>query len=190
MIITISPPALEPITVAQVKSAARIDGSDRDADIAMTITAIRWGVEARLGRRLINQTIEVIGDDLDVAFDLIVPDVSSVVSVTYTDAAATQQTLDPSRYSLVARNADAAYLMPATGATWPDTAQTPGCVRARVIAGYGSTADSVPADIRHWMILRAAQLAQSSDGLVDQSIRELPYVDGLLDAHRVYRMAA
>ena len=55
-------PIIEPITVTELKTFARIDGSDEDTYLAGLIIAIRQAVENYLGRALISQTITLSMD--------------------------------------------------------------------------------------------------------------------------------
>ena len=88
-LITITGPAAEPVTVAEVKEAARADGTDLDSQIALLIPAFRRQAEHLQGRRLITQTVELVLDAFppDTDIDLLLPDVQSITSVIYTDEA-------------------------------------------------------------------------------------------------------
>lgn len=188
-LIDISGPAGEPVTSAEVKAAARIDGSEFDAQIAIIIPALRRQAEARLGRRLITQTVELVLDAFPVAdIDLKLPDVQSIASVKYIDAAGVEQTLASNLYSLDS-DSTPCWLLPAYGTAWPATLATANAVRVRFIVGYGATAAEVPDDIRLWMVAHAAQVLRIPEGITQGDLRELPFVDHLLDAHRVWSMA-
>ena len=100
-IIDIQAPAAEPIAPADVKASARIDGAEFDSQLAIIIPALRRHVEGRLGRRLINQTVELVLDRFPAAeIDLQLPSVSSIVSVKYLDANGTELSLARNAYTL------------------------------------------------------------------------------------------
>ena len=120
------------------------------------------------------------------AIDLQLPGVSAIVSVKYIDSDGAEQTLAPTALSLTA-SSFAGWLFPAYGERWPSACCTPGSVRVRFIAGYGDTAADVPEDIKLWMVAHAAQLLNSPDGLTDGSFQPSPFLEGLLDAHKVWR---
>ena len=52
-----------------------------------------------------------------------------------------------------------------------------------------SVRSDVPEDICLWMIAHAVQLLNNPDGQGDGSIKPLPFVDGLLDNYKVWRVA-
>lgn len=187
-IIQVSTPQTEPITADSVKASARIDGAEFDSQLAIIIPALRRHVEGRLGRRLINQTVELVLDRFPATeIDLQLPSVSSIVSVKYLDANGTEQTLASNAYVLDAASYTA-WLMPAYGQQWPETMDAANAVRVRFVVGYGADAAAVPEDIRLWMIAHAVQILNAPDGQGDGSIKPLPFVDGLLDNHKVWRV--
>jgi SPP1 family predicted phage head-tail adaptor len=112
-LIDISGPAGEPVTSAEIKASARIDGAEFDSQIAIIIPALRHQAEARIGRRLITQTVELVLDEFPVAdIDLTLPNVQSVISVKYLDVAGVEQTLASNLYSLDASSTPC-WLLPA-----------------------------------------------------------------------------
>lgn len=179
-LILITPPAVEPITAAEIKPAARIDGTEFDGQIAMVIPAIRAQAEHLLGRRLITQTVELVLDDFpsEVDIDLMLPDVQSIVSVKYYDASGVQQTIDGSAYYLDSESTPC-WLIPVSD--WPTTGDYANAVRIRYVVGYGNSATDVPADVRLWII------ASCQSALDNQPLPA--WIDRLLDAETVHRIA-
>lgn len=193
-LIDIQAPAVEPIASADVKASARIDGAEFDSQLAIIIPALRRQVEGRLGRRLINQTVELVLDRFPAAeIDLQLPGVSSIVSVKYLDGAGAEQMLASNAYALDAASYTA-WLLPASGQQWPETIAAANAVRVRFVAGYGAAASAVPEDIRLWMIAHAVQILSNPDGMLSgeglmAASRALPFVDGLLDYYKIWRVA-
>jgi len=186
-LIEISGPAGEPVTSAEIKAAARIDGSEFDSQLAIIIPALRHRAEALTGRRLITQTVELVLDAFPAAdIDLLLPNVQSIVSVKYIDTAGVEQTLASNLYSLDSASTPC-WLLPAYGTDWPETLATANAVRVRFTVGYGAGAANVPYDIRLWLIAHAAQVLRVPEGITQGDLRELPFVDHLLDAHKVWR---
>lgn len=180
-LILISGPAGEPVTSADVKTSARIDGTEFDSEIALLIPAVRQDAEHRLGRRLITQTVELVLDAFPAAeIDLRLPDVQSITSVKYLDAAGVEQTLASNAYSLVDQGAEVSptWLLPANGTSWPSTLDAANAVRVRFVVGFGSTAADVPAAIRQWIIATCVATLNRCD------VPE--FIDRLLDGHKVY----
>lgn len=189
-LIDITAPAAEPVLAADVKAAARIDSGNTafDATLTLLIPAMRRLAEARLGRRLITQTVELVLDAFpSVEIDLQLPDVQAITSVKYLDAeAGVETTLASTAYALDA-DSTPAWLLPAADTEWPDTYDSANAVRIRYTVGYGDAGSDVPADIRLWIIAHCVQALQAPAGVSAGAPAPLPYVDGLLDAYRVIR---
>jgi len=102
MLVTVTGPAAEPVTSAEIKASARIDGTEFDTQIAILITAFRQQAEHQQGRRLITQTVELILDAFpdEEEIDLLLPDAQSIMSIKYLDTAGTEQTLSGTVYAL------------------------------------------------------------------------------------------
>ncbi len=177
-LIIITPPAVEPVTVSEVKDSARIDGAALDAQIAILIAAFRAQAEHTLGRRLITQTVELALDAFpaDSDIDLLLPDVQSIVSVTYYDESEALQTIAADQYSLDAISVPC-WLLAVDG--WPATADAANVVRVRYVAGYGDAPADVPDNIRSWII---AQVCAAIDKQTPAA-----WLDRLLDAGMVHQ---
>lgn len=178
-LITITGPAAEPVTVAEVKEAARADGTDLDSQIALLIPAFRRQAEHLQGRRLITQTVELVLDAFppDADIDLLLPDVQSIASVTYYDPAGVLQTMSPAAYAL---DADSTPCWLLAVSQWPATKQLANAVRIRYVVGYGPAVSSVPDNTRLWII---AQVCAALDKQTPPA-----WVDRLLDAETVHRI--
>lgn len=172
-LIQITAPATTPVSVAEVKAAGRIDGSEFDSQLAIIIPGITRNAEALIGRVIVPRTMELVLDDFPVGeIDLILPNVISIASVKYVDTAGNTQTLAPSAYSLDA-DSTPCWLLPAIDTAWPDAIASANAVRVRFDAGFST----VPEDIKLWLIAKCLEQIhkQKSD-----------YVDGLLDSYRMY----
>lgn len=186
-LIQITEPSVEPVSVAEVRDSARIDDTTFDAQAAIVIKALRKHAEARTGRALINQTMELVLDAFPVVdIDLLLPNVQSIVSVKYLDLAGAEQTLASNKYALDTSSTPS-WLLPAYGTTWPETIAVANALRVRFVVGYGAAGANVPEDIRLWIIAHATQLLENSDGMSHQDFRPLPFVDRLLDPYIVFR---
>jgi uncharacterized phiE125 gp8 family phage protein len=94
----VTPPAIEPVTLAEAKAHLRLDTESDDGYVPALITAARERVELFLRRALITQVFECTVDDFpahDRAIDLPRPPLQSVEWIKYPDTAAVLQTLDP-----------------------------------------------------------------------------------------------
>lgn len=115
----VTPPASEPVTLAEAKAHLRLESTDDDAYVTVLIQAARQYVEEVCWRGVLTQTWEAILPGFP-AWELELPrgHLGSIVSITYTDDSGTVQTLDPSVY--VADTASVpGRLMLAYGKSWP-----------------------------------------------------------------------
>jgi len=158
----VTPPAIEPVTVADARLAL---GQSAGADapvLALHLLAARELAEAFTGRAFITTTFLMVLDEFpgmpaDVWWDgvrdgvlperqasimLPRPPVQSVTSITYTDSASVTQTVTATDYYLAG---DRVMLMP--GRSWPAGARR-GTVSVTFVSGYGASPDHVPAGIR------------------------------------------
>ncbi len=188
-VITIASPSVEPVTAADVKASARIDNTALDAQIAPLITAFRQQAEHETSRRLITQTVELVLDGFPSShIDLTLPDAQAITSIKYIDTAGAEQTLTGTVYQLDADSTPSRALLK-YDQEWPETQDVPNAVRVRFTAGYGDAPTDVPTNIRLWIIAHVCQALDNPSGLDTENLKTLPYLDRLLDAERVWRVA-
>ena len=185
----ITGPAAEPISLAEAKSHLRVVGTEDDALISLLISSARQSAEHETGRALVSQTWELVLDAFPTS-EIVIPaaGVLSVASVKYLGTDGIEQTLSGAAYVLDAEDAPA-YLLPAAGYSWPDTADAANAVRVRFLAGFGAASSDVPASIRHWMLLHIGTAYAQREGVAaGVPVADLPgrYHAALLDAWRVY----
>ena len=199
----VTPPASEPVTLAEAKAWARIDTADDDGLLAGLIAAARQAAEEYLRRSLVTQTWRLTVDgeaggrgewtpgvyDLPVNhFDAALPDaidlprgpVQSITAVTTYDAANAAAVFAPAGY-----RCDPARLLLNPGYSWPAGLRTPGGTDILYTAGYGAPAD-VPRPIRTGLLIHAASLYEQR-GLCDDAAGLPP---GCLALYAPYRIAA
>lgn len=183
----ITAPAVEPVTLADVKARLVVDHTDHDGLLNALIVSARQTAENRLGRALIHQTWELILDAFPSAeIKLARPPVVSVESIKYLDLDGVEQTLAAETYALDPDTLPG-WVLPAYGESWPDTLNAANSVRVRYVAGYGAAADVVPMPIRQWMHIVIATHYAQREAIAGGTQSELPtaYVDGLLDPYLV-----
>lgn len=186
---TITPPAIEPISLVDAKSHLRVTDNSEDTLISLFIKSARESAEHRTGRSLINQTLEVAFDYFADAIELPIANVSSIVSIKYLDASGIEITLNPLTYFLD-NHSITNWILPAYGYTYPITLATANNVKVQFIAGYGATADSVPANVTTWMLLAIGSMYANRESVSSGQTYELPqsFCDGLLDSVRTWRI--
>jgi uncharacterized phiE125 gp8 family phage protein len=150
-------PATGPvIDLDDVKSHLRVDLDDEDDRIQAYRDAAMNHVEIVTGRQLLTATWELILDAFPWHIELPKPPLQQIVSVTYLDTGNVLQLVDPSRYRVQALSGPTAqrgWIEPVYGSYWPLTQWVAGAVAIRFKAGYGDTADTVPAAIKQAMLL-------------------------------------
>lgn len=197
MLVQTTPPAVEPVSLAEAKLHLRVVATDDDTQIGMLITAAREYAEAYTGRSFITQSWRLVLDCFPRMIQLERGPVRLIDSVVYRDMAAATQTLTwgavansvqrSSDASLVADLSDVARIAPAFGRVWPIAMPEIGAVAVNYTAGYGN-ATAVPAGIRQWMLLRIGALYENREEIVVGRalvVAPMPFVDGLLDPYRV-----
>ena len=152
-------PAVEPLTVAEAKLHLRVDISDDDAYIGTLITAAREWVENYLDRTLITTQLilraaEFPTEELELARPpMVASGTATAVVITYTLADTTTATLSTALYR-VDRTSTPGNVAPIINGTWPsDVIEDANAVAVTYWAGYGPTSASVPATIRHAMLM-------------------------------------
>jgi uncharacterized phiE125 gp8 family phage protein len=207
----ITPPASEPVLLADAKNHLRVD-TDQTADdslITMLIAAARRYAESYTGRAFITQTWRATRDGFpgfpisglpyagiaaytpdqppSVEITLAYGPVQSITSVSYQDMTGAWITMPVTDYVFDASGLRPR-LAPAYGKSWPVTLPQIGSVRIDYVAGYGTAAATVPEGIRQWILLRINTMYENREEVAilgRGKVEALPFVDGLLDPYRV-----
>jgi uncharacterized phiE125 gp8 family phage protein len=144
----VTPPATEPLTLAEAKLFLRVDGSTEDSLITSMVSAVRIAAEQYLSRSLITQSWKLAYDDYLLSVTALpLGPVQSITSVTLVARDGSTTIVDSNTYYLSAKkdrlNFDA----------------TPFATRVEVVyaAGYGNAAN-VPEPIKQGMLQHLASL--------------------------------
>ena len=98
----ITPLAIEPVTVDELKDFAHIDGNDEDASLEEFIKSARIATEEYLGRALIQQTIRMLMDYWPgKVIELPMPPLISVIKVATLDEDDAETIYDSVNYYVV-----------------------------------------------------------------------------------------
>lgn len=164
----ITAPAVEVVTLQEVKDHLRIEDLTEDTLIQAYLDAAIQRVDGRAGmlrRALVTQTWEMRLDNFpagdEIRFPL--PPLQSVVSVKYLDTNNVEQTFASSNYDVVTSELiGSLHLL--RSKNWPVAYDERNAVRIRFTAGYGATASVVPAAVRVAIMMLAGELyAQRGD---------------------------
>ncbi len=181
-------PAIEPIALADAKQHLNVDTGDDDALIAMLIAAARQYAEQLTRSSFITQQWSLVLDRFPgCAVSLEHGPVQSIDSITYLDMGGALQTV-PSESYVSDMSGLLARVTPRFGQIWPATLPQIGAVTVSFTAGYGATADKVPAGLVHWIKMRVATLYEHREEVVSArgvNVTPLAFVDGLLDPYRL-----
>lgn len=186
----VTAPSEEPLTVDEVKYHCRIDEYNQDAVnehalLNVLISTARQQAESYLKRYLITQTIDCYMDEFPY-WEIRLPPIQSVSSITYLDQDGVSAVLSPSNY-IVDSVSMPSRITPSYGNVWPVAREQNNAVIVRFVAGYGAKA-AVPQCIKNWMLMRIKTLYDSRDELMTSNgdiVLQQGYVDGLLDSERV-----
>ena len=178
----ITPPAVEPVSLAEAKLHLRVETDDEDALIASLISAARGQCEHLLERGVALQTVTLSIDEFPAdGIRLPMSPVVQIDSVEYVDADGVTQTMAPGDYYLDDSQSPN-WLLPAYGDTWPSARVEANAVRVTYQVGF----ETCPAEIKAWLLLKVGSLYQHREADSDRPAQASPFVDGLLDRWRVY----
>jgi uncharacterized phiE125 gp8 family phage protein len=154
-------PTEEPITVSEVKTYARIDGSAEDTMLASFIKSVRQATELYLGRALITQTLTM---SMDYWPGMIVklprPPLVSITEVRTVDEDGTTTAYAASKY-MVRTLPEPGQLVIKNGVALPtNDDRYVGGFEIEYVAGYGD-ADSVPEEIKEAMKFWVAMIYEN-----------------------------
>ncbi len=171
----ITPPAVEPLTLADAKLHLRVLGTEEDGLITSLITAARQYCEQFQRRAYITQTWELALDAWPGTgpLELPYPPLQSVESITYIDSTGMEQVMPPAAYA-VDTASEPGRIVPVNG--WPSVWHTGGpVIRVRYTAGYGATGANVPATALHAMRLLITHWVENREAVVvGQTANKVP----------------
>ena len=199
----VTPPAEEPVSLADAKLHLRVDFTDDDALITALISAARHAAETLTGRQIVTARWKLVLDSFPGPSLMGVPaglpfslpghavllpkcPVQSIVSIQYLDMASATQTMPATDYTVDAA-CEPARITPVFGKIWPINLPQIGAVWVTFDAGYGAAAN-VPEGIKSWIKLRVGSLYAHREEvalLARGKIEPLPFIDGLLDPFKV-----
>ena len=211
----VTPPAAEPVLLADAKQQARIDTTADDMLMGYLITGARQWVENYTGRALITQTWQmaidswpameekwwdgvregpVTGLDSINYISLARPPLQSVTSVQYFDNTDTPTTWDAGNY-FVDTVREPGRLALRLGSTWPTPSRVTNGIVIQYVAGYGGSSSAVPEQLKtairqlvsHWYEHRgeAAASATARGTAIFPTVPVPLIIQALLDPFRV-----
>ena len=161
----LTPPASEPVSLAEAKLFLRVDHADEDALITDIISAARDAVERACGRALITrrvrETLEDWRRDAFGAAELSVGPATNVAAVRLLSSDGSESVIDPSRYRLDGAR-DRPRLVFEDGL--PILLRSIGGIEVDYDAGLAAVASDVPTALRLALLHVAAALYETRLG--------------------------
>jgi len=187
----ITPPAMEPVTIAEAKFHARIDHDLEDGLLATFIAAARQHGEQLTGRQFVEAAYELSLDGFpcgDDPIELPKPPLQAVEAVSFVAPDDVTQTMPATDY-VVDTSGLLGRIYPADGAAWPVTRRRRNAVTISFRTGWPVVTGnpSTPHSIKSWMLCRVTGLYEQRESFAGRSVSALPgdFLDGLLDPWRV-----
>jgi uncharacterized phiE125 gp8 family phage protein len=191
-IVPITAPAIEPLELDELKEHLRKTDNDEDAYLLGLIRKATRYWEGKLSRRLIQQTMDVYYDFTPMGARLELP-VAPVSSVTYVKSYSIDDTLvtmDAATYA-VDLYATPQRLILRAGQAWPSGLRDYNAMVVRLVVGYGTTAGSVPSQIRGGLMWTVAHWYENREPLAE-TVGERSQVplalSAMMDPYRVIWM--
>lgn len=190
-----TPPAVEPVALAEAKAHLRVDTADDDSYITGLITAAREWVEQYLDRTLVHTQWVMRLDQFPASGmepielprpPIVASGTATAVSITLTSEVGTTSTYSTAEYR-VDRQSTPGAIRPLYGFTYPPHRIDDNSVSVTWWAGYGASGASVPATVRHAILMLAAHWYESRQAAVATGAvpQDVPYgVKSLLDSQR------
>lgn len=138
----VTPPASYPVTRAEAKERARIEGEVSDSAVDGLIAASTKFIEDYLGRSLMSQTWKLTLDAFTDSILLPRGPVQSVTSIDYFDTSGNAQTVATSVYTLD-NSSDPQWVVRNSTASWPATLDAVNAVSVTFVSGYAALPESI-----------------------------------------------
>ena len=189
----ITPPAVEPVTLADAKQHIRAIGTDDDEYIANLIAAARDKVETLTQRALITQTWLAVWDFFPTGRVIRLPKspVSTITHVKYyPDGASTLATLSSSLYQTEILSNPARVIL-LENCSFPSTWDEGDAVQIQYVCGYGSSPAYVPAELKQAILILVAHWYSARQPVqVGATVTDMPKsVEYLAMPYRVWGVA-
>lgn len=171
--LALEPPVAEPVSLAEARLFLRLDQTEEDDLLATLITAARLMVEAVSGRCLIDQRWRIVLDRWPVGGEIRLPlspvgaieaarvyDLLGVAQAVAGTALALDTLADPPLIRIVGEV--------------PEIGRAHGAIEIDITAGYGTSADAVPAPLRQAVLCLAARWFEQRGDVASRDAQGLP----------------
>lgn len=172
--VLISAPTVEPVAITEAKNHLRVDTADDDALIQRCLVAARRWAEMYTRRAFVTQTWDVFYSRWSPVFEIPLPPLASITSVTMRTAADVALVVPADRYLVDTISLPGRVLL-RPGEAWPsDTLWPLNPIVIRFVAGYGLAA-AVPDDINAAILLLTGHLYENREQAAHPVPKSLPF---------------
>lgn len=197
-LVVVTPPATEPVTLAEAKDHLRVDIANDDTLIAALSVAAREMVEVSLHRQLVDATYDMTldrfpgataGSSSGVLFGaggiiyLPRPPLQSVTSITYFDTAGVSTVLPTEDYLVDTASIQGRITPSVNERTWPSHEIRINAVTVRFVAGFGDAA-AVPSSIKTAILLLTADMYEHREAQLETKVEDNMTVQRLLHSQK------
>lgn len=185
-LVRVTPPAVDPVSLADAKVQCRVDAETDDAYIAGLVRMATNTVEDLLEISLIHQEWQA-SYDLFPIWAIILPRMpmrSGEITVTYRVGDGTTRTLTSTANDFqVDYNVLPGRIYPKWATSWPAVRGDENSVVVRYKTGYGADGSTVPPQAKHLILMLVAHLYDSRQPVTSGTATTVPYTfDTLLAA--------
>lgn len=171
--LALTPPAQEPVSLAEAKMFLRLDQNAEDDLLSTLITAARLMIEAAAGRLLVDQAWRIVIDRWSDGGEIRLPlsPVSAMTAARVYDVLGVPQPVAPAALQLdIAADPPVIRLVGEV----PEIGRPRGAIEIDVVAGFGATASAVPALLRQAVLRLAARWFEQRGDVVGRDAEALP----------------
>lgn len=172
----VTAPVALPISLAEAKSQLRVEHNDDDTIISRLISVAVSYVDAQgaLGACMMTQTWGQWLAQKPGTVTLLLGPVQTVSAIKYYDTNNALQTDTLSNYNVLGTKMRT-LVAPKPGFNWPTAYQRDDAVKIEYACGYGGTADSVPQNIRHALMMLVAHFYENREATQDGKLISVPF---------------
>ena len=187
----VTPPAAEPVLIADLKAHLNIDSSftDDDTYIESLEKVARRYAESVCRRKFITQTWNLLLEEWPTENYITFPygQLISIVHIKYTDSNEDQSTFSTDDYSIDTDSEPGRGVLD-YGKTWPGSTLWPlNAIESQFTLGYGVAGSDVPDEILFAIKLMVADMYENREMSVRAvSINKLDTFDNLLSSYRLW----
>lgn len=189
-LILTSGPAAEPVSVDEAKAHMRVDGAGEDALISSLILTSRLHIEAALGLALIDQSWKLVLDrwPKDGRITIPIAPVREVTAIHVRNAQGDAELIDAGSYEVALAGRHPAIVT--NGAEGSRPGVRVGGIEISLNAGYGASANDVPAPIRQALLMLVAHWYEHRDPIeIGAPQTSVPHsISRLLNPYRAVRI--